>query len=181
VQGNFTLFGVLTTAVDLQIQQFNSEFTLQFGEDKAHPALGKSVRDTVVSSLKTAKSAAIDGINYRCGTTACFPSFRQGTHNNGDASLSLPAHAHTRPVCSKAEAQAALNSATAELNRAQARLDVARAAFETAKAAVSPRRFGSWLQSRAWCTPSRRQPCQQPSAAAAERATRASRVPVIIG
>lgn len=43
-----------------------------------------------------------------------------------------------RPVCSKAEAQAALNSATAELNRAQARLDVARAAFETAIAAVSP-------------------------------------------
>ena len=81
VQGNFTLFGALTTAVDLQIQQFNSEFTLQFGEDKAHPALGKSVRDTVVSSLKTAKSAAIDGINYRCGTTAvttCYPIMQAG-------------------------------------------------------------------------------------------------------
>ena len=62
-QGTLTIFGVLTAAVDIQIQQYSTEFSLQFGEDKAHPVLGKQVRDTVVSGLTTSKEAAIKGIN----------------------------------------------------------------------------------------------------------------------
>ena len=84
MQGNLTVFGVLTAAVDLKIQYTfipktsvpvpSTEFSLQFGEDRAHAALGKEVRETVVSSLKTAKDAALYGINYRQvtqGVTFC--------------------------------------------------------------------------------------------------------------